>query len=172
MIEQSTKKRMLIYSGSSNSELAKKVANELGTELAEVEKEQFASGEIYIRLADSARGADCFVLQSHSGGINFTIMEQLLIVDALKRASAKRITAVLPFYPYSRQDKKALPREPISAGSYAEFVIDKVRIIQENGKVPIICGGAGLYYRAIKRGIFKDSISDKAIKEIKESMGV
>ena len=84
MIEQSTKKRMLIYSGSSNSELAKKVANELGTELAEVEKEQFASGEIYIRLADSARGADCFVLQSHSGGINFTIMEQLLIVDALK----------------------------------------------------------------------------------------
>ena len=115
MIEQSTKKRMLIYSGSSNSELAKKVANELGTELAEVEKEQFASGEIYIRLADSARGADCFVLQSHSGGINFTIMEQLLIVDALKRASAKRITAVLPFYPYSRQDKKALPREPISA---------------------------------------------------------
>ena len=97
MIEQSTKKRMLIYSGSSNSELAKKVANELGTELAEVEKEQFASGEIYIRLADSARGADCFVLQSHSGGINFTIMEQLLIVDALKRASAKRITAVLPF---------------------------------------------------------------------------
>ena len=60
MIEQSTKKRMLIYSGSSNSELAKKVAKELGTELAEVEKEQFASGEIYIRLADSARGADCF----------------------------------------------------------------------------------------------------------------
>ncbi|MFL2694043.1 MAG: ribose-phosphate diphosphokinase [Candidatus Actinomarina sp.] len=115
MIEQSTKKRMLIYSGSSNTELAKKVSKELGTELAEVEKEQFASGEIYIRLADSARGADCFVLQSHSGGINFTIMEQLLIVDALKRASAKRITAVLPFYPYSRQDKKALPREPISA---------------------------------------------------------
>ena len=123
MIEQSTKKRMLIYSGSSNSELAKKVANELGTELAEVEKEQFASGEIYIRLADSARGADCFVLQSHSGGINFTIMEQLLIVDALKRASAKRITAVLPFYPYSRQDKKALPREPISARLISDMYV-------------------------------------------------
>ena len=123
MIEQSTKKRMLIYSGSSNSELAKKVANELGTELAEVEKEQFASGEIYIRLADGARGADCFVLQSHSGGINFTIMEQLLIVDALKRASAKRITAVLPFYPYSRQDKKALPREPISARLIGDLFI-------------------------------------------------
>ena len=123
MIEQSTKKRMLIYSGSSNTELAKKVAKDLGTELAEVEKEQFASGEIYIRLADSARGADCFVLQSHSGGINFTIMEQLLIVDALKRASAKRITAVLPFYPYSRQDKKALPREPISARLIGDLFI-------------------------------------------------
>ena len=123
MIEQENKKKMLLYSGSSNAELSNKVAKELGTELAEVEKEQFASGEIYIRLAESARGADCFVLQSHSGGINFTIMEQLLIVDALKRASAKRITAVLPFYPYSRQDKKALPREPISARLIGDLFI-------------------------------------------------
>jgi ribose-phosphate pyrophosphokinase len=106
---------MLIFSGSSNTELAQKVATNLGTELAEVERKSFASGEIYLRLADSVRGADCFVMQSHSGDINKTIMEQLLLVDALKRASAKRITAVLPFYPYSRQDKKALPREPISA---------------------------------------------------------
>ena len=115
MIEQPGKKKMLIFSGSSNSELAQKVATNLGTELAEVERKSFASGEIYLRLADSVRGADCFVKQSHSGDINKTIMEQLLLVDALKRASAKRITAVLPFYPYSRQDKKALPREPISA---------------------------------------------------------
>ena len=79
MIEQENKKKMLIYSGSSNTELANKVAKELGTELAEVEKEQFASGEIYIRLAESARGADCFVLQSHSGGINFTIMKDLTV---------------------------------------------------------------------------------------------
>ena len=115
MIEQPGKKKMLIFSGSSNTELARKVATNLGTELAEVERKSFASGEIYLRLADSVRGADCFVMQSHSGDINKTIMEQLLLVDALKRASAKRITAVLPFYPYSRQDKKALPREPISA---------------------------------------------------------
>jgi ribose-phosphate pyrophosphokinase len=115
MIEQPGKKKMLIFSGSSNTELAQKVATNLGTELAEVERKLFASGEIYLRLADSVRGADCFVMQSHSGDINKTIMEQLLLVDALKRASAKRITAVLPFYPYSRQDKKALPREPISA---------------------------------------------------------
>ena len=115
MIEQPSKKKMLLFAGSSNPELAEKVAGELGTSLALVDKKQFASGEIYIRLEESARGADCFVLQSHSGGVNFTIMEQLLLVDALQRASAKRITAVLPFYPYSRQDKKALPREPISA---------------------------------------------------------
>ena len=115
MIEQPGKEKMLIFSGSSNTELAQKVATNLGTELAEVERKSFASGEIYLRLADSVRGADCFVMQSHSGDINKTIMEQLLLVDALKRASAKRITAVLPFYPYSRQDKKALPREPISA---------------------------------------------------------
>src|SRR6056300_1396558 len=106
---------MLLFSGSSNKELASKVAINLGTELSTVESKEFASGEIYIRLNESVRGADCFVLQSHSGDINKTIMEQLVLVDALKRASAKRITAVLPFYPYSRQDKKALPREAISA---------------------------------------------------------
>ena len=115
MIEQPGKKKMLLFSGSSNLELAEKVSSHLGTEIAEMEAKEFASGELYIKLGESVRGADCFVMQSHSGDINKTIMEQLLIVDALKRASAKRITAVLPFYPYSRQDKKALPREPISA---------------------------------------------------------
>ena len=123
MIEQAGKKKMLLFSGSSNQELAEKVALELSTDLSEVEKTQFANGEIYIRVQDSVRGADCFVMQSHSGDVNFTIMEQLLLVDTLKRASAKRITAVLPFYPYSRQDKKALPREPISARMIADLFI-------------------------------------------------
>ena len=123
MIEQAGKKKLLLFSGSSNQELAGKVALELGTDLSEVEKTQFANGEIYIRVQDSVRGADCFVMQSHSGDVNFTIMEQLLLVDTLKRASAKRITAVLPFYPYSRQDKKALPREPISARMIADLFI-------------------------------------------------
>ena len=86
MIEQPGKKKMLIFSGSSNTDLAQKVATNLGTELAEVERKSFASGEIYLRLADSVRGSDCFVMQSHSGDINKTIMEQLLLVDALKRA--------------------------------------------------------------------------------------
>ncbi len=115
MIEQAGRKKMLLFSGSSNVDLAQKVSGHLGTELSTVNSKEFASGEIYIRLNESVRGADCFVLQSHSGDVNKTIMEQLVLVDALKRASAKRITAVLPFYPYSRQDKKALPREPITA---------------------------------------------------------
>ncbi|RPI20763.1 MAG: ribose-phosphate diphosphokinase, partial [Actinobacteria bacterium] len=75
----------------------------------------FANGEIYIHFAESVRGADCFVMQSHSHPVNFHIMEQLIMIDALKRASAKRITAVVPFFGYARQDKKGRPREPISA---------------------------------------------------------
>ena len=123
MIEQPGKKKMLLFSGSSNEELAFNVASNLGTEVSTVESKEFASGEIYIRLNESVRGADCFVLQSHSGDVNKTIMQQLVLVDALKRASAKRITAVLPFYPYSRQDKKALPREPITARLIADMYI-------------------------------------------------
>ena len=123
MIEQPGKKKMLLFSGSSNDELAQKVASNLGTLLSDVERKEFANGEIYLRIGESVRGADCFVMQSHSGDINRTIMEQLLMIDALKRASAKRITAVLPFYPYSRQDKKALPREPISARLISDMYV-------------------------------------------------
>ena len=106
MIEQAGKKKMLLFSGSSNVELASKVASNLGTELSTVESKAFASGEIYIRLNESVRGADWFVLQSHSGAVNKTIMAKLVLVDAQKRASEQRVTAVITVYPYSRQDKK------------------------------------------------------------------
>ena len=124
MIQQPSNKTMMLFSGSSNRSLSEEVAKKLGTNLIPIESKKFASGEIYIRLNESARGADCFVLQSHSGDLNSTIMEQILIIDALKRASAKRITAVLPFYPYSRQDKKALPREPISARVIGDMFVN------------------------------------------------
>jgi ribose-phosphate pyrophosphokinase len=88
-----------------------------------VERSHFANGEIYIRFTESVRGADCFVLQSHSKPINFHIMEQLIMCDALHRASAKRITAVVPFYGYARQDKKHLAREPITARLMADLLI-------------------------------------------------
>jgi len=124
MIQQPSNKTMMLFSGSSNTKLSNKVADHLKTQLIDLEVKTFASGELYIRLKESARGGDCFVMQSHSGDINSTIMEHVLIIDALKRASAKRITAVLPFYPYSRQDKKALPREPISARVIGDMFIN------------------------------------------------
>jgi ribose-phosphate pyrophosphokinase len=114
-MEISSRKRLMVFSGSANQGLAREVANILGTSLGGVERSVFANGEIYVHYTESVRGADCFVIQSHAHPINFHIMEQLIMIDALKRASAKRITAVVPFYPYARQDKKGRPREPISA---------------------------------------------------------
>ncbi len=114
-MERPRVKRLMVFSGSANEELAAEVAKLLNVELGGVERSTFANGEIYIRYTESVRGADCFVIQSHSDPVNFHIMEQLIMIDALKRASAKRITAVVPFYGYARQDKKGQPREPISA---------------------------------------------------------
>ena len=114
-MEIASRKRLMVFSGSANVGLAREVANILGTDLGGVERSVFANGEIYIHYTESVRGADCFVLQSHTHPINFHIMEQLIMIDALHRASAKRITAVVPFYGYSRQDKKGRPREPITA---------------------------------------------------------
>jgi len=114
-MERPSRKRLMLFTGSANPKLAEEVAMLLDVDLGRVERGKFADGEIYIRFLDSVRGADCFVIQSHSDPINEHIMEQLIMIDALKRASAKRITAVVPFYGYARQDKKGRPREPITA---------------------------------------------------------
>lgn len=110
-----SRNRLMLFSGSANLPLAEEVADLLGVSLGKLHSSRFANGEIYARPIESVRGADCFVIQSHSHPINDAIFEQLVIIDALRRASARRITAVMPFYGYSRQDKKVLPREPISA---------------------------------------------------------
>lgn len=108
-------KRLVLISGRAYPRLADDVAAELGTEVLPTESRTFANGEIYARFGESVRGADAFVIQSHTEPINEWIMEQLIMVDALKRASAKRITVVAPCFPYARQDKKGRGREPISA---------------------------------------------------------
>ncbi|GMQ85393.1 MAG: ribose-phosphate diphosphokinase [Acidimicrobiia bacterium] len=114
-MELPSRKRLMVFSGSGNEPLAEEVANILGVQLGGVERSVFANGEIYVHYTESVRGADTFVIQSHTHPINFHIMEQLIMIDALMRASAKRITAVIPFFGYARQDKKGRPREPISA---------------------------------------------------------
>ena len=110
-----SRSRLMLFTGSANPALANEVADLLGAPLGKLERSVFSNGEIYVRPTQSVRGADCFVLQSHTEPINEHIMEQLITIDALRRASARRITAVMPFYGYSRQDKKVMPREPISA---------------------------------------------------------
>ena len=117
-----TKKRMMVFSGTAHPALSQEIAEHLGVSLSESKLTRFASGEIYFRADESARGSDAFVIQTHSGDVNEAIMEQLIMLDALKRASAKRITAVVPYYGYSRQDKKALAREPISAKLVADLL--------------------------------------------------
>ncbi|MDQ1588396.1 MAG: ribose-phosphate pyrophosphokinae, partial [Microbacteriaceae bacterium] len=114
-------KRLVLISGRAHPALAKQIAEEIGSELVPTDARTFANGEIYARFDESVRGSDAFVIQSHTAPINEWLMEQLIMVDALKRASAKRITVVAPFYPYARQDKKGRGREPISARLVADL---------------------------------------------------
>lgn len=114
-ITTSNSKKLVIVSGRAHPGLAAEVAKILGTEVLPTTAYDFANGETFVRYEESVRGVDAFVIQSHAAGINNWVMEQLLMVDALKRASAKRITVVAPFFPYARQDKKHKGREPISA---------------------------------------------------------
>jgi ribose-phosphate pyrophosphokinase len=120
-IVQTSQKRLVLIAGRSHPELAQHVAKELGVDLVDTQAYDFANGEIFVRFEESVRGCDAFVLQSHTEPINKWIMEQLLMVDALKRASAKRITVIAPFYGYARQDKKHRGREPISARLVADL---------------------------------------------------
>jgi ribose-phosphate pyrophosphokinase len=120
-IKLATEKHLMLFSGRAHPELAATVARLLETELVPTAAYEFANSEIYVRYEDSVRGSDAFVLQSHTAPINEWIMEHLIMVDALKRASAKRITVVMPFWGYSRQDKKHRGREPISARLIADL---------------------------------------------------
>ena len=117
-----TKKKMMLFSGTTHPELAQEIADNLGVPISTAKMSRFADGEIYFRSEESVRGVDVFIIQTHADPINESIMEQLVMLDAMKRASAKRITAVVPYYGYSRQDKKGLAREPISAKLIADLL--------------------------------------------------
>jgi len=120
-LETTTSKKLMLFAGRSHPELAAAVAAELGIDVVPTTAYDFANGEIFVRFEESVRGCDAFVLQTHTAPINKWIVEQLIMVDALKRASAKRITVIAPFFGYARQDKKHRGREPITARLMADM---------------------------------------------------
>jgi ribose-phosphate pyrophosphokinase len=121
-LERAPGKRLMVFSGRSHPELAQRIAEHLGVELGEIELETFANGETYCRYGESIRGADVFLVQTGCEPVDRNLMELLLMIQAAKLASAKRITAVIPWFAYSRQDRKARPREPISSRLVADML--------------------------------------------------
>jgi ribose-phosphate pyrophosphokinase len=115
-------KRLMVFAGRSHPELAARIADQLNVELGEIELTTFANGETYCRYCESIRGADVFLVQTGCRPVDQNIMELLFMIQAARLASAKRITAVIPWFPYSRQDRKAKPREPISARLLADMI--------------------------------------------------
>jgi ribose-phosphate pyrophosphokinase len=120
-VSSTPKKNLMLFAGRSHPELAEEVAEHLDVAIAPQMAYSYANSEIFVRFEQSVRGSDAFVIQAHCSPVNDWIMEQLIMVDALKRASAKRITVIMPFYPYARQDKKHRGREPISARLIADM---------------------------------------------------
>ena len=121
-IVRGPQKRLMVFSGRSHPELARSIAEKLGVELGDVELKTFANDETYCRYLESIRGADVFIVQTGCPPVDKNLMELLLMIQAAKLASTKRITAVIPWYPYARQDRKAKPREPISARLFADML--------------------------------------------------
>ncbi len=121
-IERGPQKRLMVFAGRSHPELAHQIAEKLGLELGDIELDTFANGETYGRYLESIRGADVFLVQTGCQPVDRNLMELMFMIQAAKLASAKRITAVMPLFPYARQDRKARPREPISARLVADML--------------------------------------------------
>ena len=114
--------KLVLFTGNANPSLAQEIADYLGTSLAEAEVSQFSDGEVFVQINENVRGADVFVVQPTCAPVNHTLMELLIMIDALKRASAQRITPVMPYFGYARQDRKVQPRVPISAKLVADLI--------------------------------------------------
>jgi ribose-phosphate pyrophosphokinase len=121
-LERGPSKRLMVFAGRSHPDLAHQIADKLGVELGDIELDTFANGETYGRYIESIRGADVFLVQTGCQPVDRNLMELMFMIQAAKLASAKRITAVMPLFPYARQDRKARPREPISARLVADML--------------------------------------------------
>ena len=122
VLSEEDKKKIKIFAGSSSEDLAKKVSENLGISLNLVKMNRFADGEVFIKPEESVRGCKVFVIQSTSNPVNESLMELLVFIDALRRASAEEIIAIIPYYGYARQDRTASPREPITAKLVANLL--------------------------------------------------
>ncbi|MBR3627730.1 MAG: ribose-phosphate pyrophosphokinase [Elusimicrobia bacterium] len=171
--------KLKLIAGNANPKLAEEIAKKMGIELSPATIGRFSDGEIQVKIADSVRGADCYVIQPTCAPVNENIMELLVIADALKRASARRITAVIPYYGYARQDRKAEPRVPITSKLVANLItasgIDRVltvdlhaRQIQGFFDIPV----DHLYARPVLFQYFKDLNLDNPIVVSPDAGGV
>ena len=171
--------KLKLIAGNANPDLAQAIARQLKIELTPAKIGRFSDGEIQVKIIDGVRGADCFIIQSTCAPVNENIMELLVIADALKRASAKRITAVIPYYGYARQDRKAEPRVPITSKLIANLItvagIDKVltmdlhaRQIQGFFDIPV----DHLYARPVLLKYFRDLKLDNPIVVSPDAGGV
>jgi len=171
-------KNLMLFAGRAHPELAEQVAKALDVSITPQSAYDFANGEIFVRFDESVRGCDAFVLQSHCRPINDWLMEQLIMVDALKRASAKRITAVMPFYPYARQDKKHRGREPISARLVADMFkvagADRVMTVDlHTAQIQGFFDGPvdHLWAMPLLAGYIKDNYADRPIAVVSPDSG-
>jgi len=112
--------RLRVFSGNSNPALAKKICKKLGIPVNDAQVSQFSDGETRVEIDENVRGTDVFIIQSTCQPVNVSLMELLIMIDGMKRASADRITAVMPYYGYARQDRKVVPRAPITAKLVAD----------------------------------------------------
>ena len=171
--------KLKLIAGNANPELAQKIAKELKMELSAAKIGRFSDGEIQVKIVDCVRGADCYILQPTCAPVNENVMELLVIADALKRASARRITAVIPYYGYARQDRKAEPRVPITSKLIANLItasgIDRVltvdlhaRQIQGFFDIPV----DHLYARPVLLKYFQDLKLDNPIVVSPDAGGV
>lgn len=171
--------KLKLIAGNANPKLAQEIAGKMGIELSPATIGRFSDGEIQVKITNSVRGADCYILQPTCAPVNENIMELLVIADALKRASARRITAVIPYYGYARQDRKAEPRVPITSKLIANLItasgIDRVltvdlhaRQIQGFFDIPV----DHLYARPVLFQYFKDLNLDNPIVVSPDAGGV
>ncbi len=171
--------KLKLIAGNANPTLAQQISQNLGIELSEAKIGRFSDGEIQVKIVDSVRGADCYIIQPTCAPVNENIMELLVIADALKRASARRITAVIPYYGYARQDRKAEPRVPITSKLVANLItasgINRVltmdlhaRQIQGFFDIPV----DHLYARPVLFQYFKDLNLDNPIVVSPDAGGV